>query len=419
MERIIQSIIWDDLYTLSMSQGAFIMAPNAKMRMSFTDREPDRGYSKDIIPKLREQVAMLADLSLQSHEYDYLKSIRFMKPHYLEWLRGYRMDPNEVNIEMRDGKLCMDIEGYCHRVAFWEMKLLLATSTLHFLGMEKRPGWEGLVKEKGAALASAKCSWIDFGTRRAFSPSVQDYVVATHKQFAPYFRGTSNVYLAMKHGIPPFGTVAHWWFMLYQVLTGGFRNTNYNAMEAWSDRRLYDGDLGMALPDTLTTEVFLRELTRKHAKLWDGFRLDSGQLLAKAMLIARFIERVYDVDPLSKIWTPSDSLNIEKTIAFRDGMATFLGSPKAKITAGIGTFMVNDCGYDPRSIVIKPTAFSVGQGWQPVIKLSDTQGKNMGEAAVRLRAQQELAIPKDGWDTSLSLDDQVNNILLYRQGDAK
>ena len=416
MERIIPSILWDDLYTLTMSQAYFITMPHARMRMSFIDRDPDRPYPKNIVEQLREQVAMLADLSLQNHEYNYLKSIRFMHPHYLEWLRGFRMDPNEIDIGIKDGRLYMDMEGLCYRMTFWEMKQLLTTSTLCFHGMPKRPQWKDLINEKGSALVRAKCSWIDFCTRRAFAPDVQDEVVSTHRHFAPYFRGTSNVYLAMKYGVPPIGTVAHQWFMAHQAKTG-FRNSNYNAQEAWSDRNLYDGDLGIALPDTLTTEVYLRELTRKQAKLWDGYRLDSGNLLNKAMLIARFIERVYDIDPLTKIWTPSDSLNVEKTISFRDGMVNFLGSPKAKITAGIGTFMGNDCGYTPRNIVIKPTAFNFGQGWQPVVKLSDTKGKNMGLPDVVRRGHEELHIPSGGWDETLPLDVQVDNILAYRRGE--
>src|SRR4051812_44175810 len=99
MERITPSLLWDDMYTFTMSQAYFIRMPNAKVRMSYVDREPTRPYVKDIVEKLRDQVAMLSDLSLQNHEYDYLGGIRFMHRHYLDWLKSYRFDPNEINIE--------------------------------------------------------------------------------------------------------------------------------------------------------------------------------------------------------------------------------------------------------------------------------------------------------------------------------
>ena len=47
---------------------------------------------------------------------------------------------------------------------------------------------------------------------------------------------------------------------------------------------VYDGDLGIALSDTYTSAIFLSNLSRKQAKLFDGVRCDSGDEF-------RFIER--------------------------------------------------------------------------------------------------------------------------------
>lgn len=61
------------------------------------------------------------------------------------------------------------------------------------------------------------------------------------------------------------------------------------ALENWTN--VYDGDLGIALTDTYTTDVFFKNLSRKQAKLFDGIRQDSGdefQFVIKA--IARYKE---------------------------------------------------------------------------------------------------------------------------------
>ena len=36
---------------------------------------------------------------------------------------------------------------------------------------------------------------------------------------------------------------------------------------------VYDGDLGIALSDTYTSEVFMKNLSRKQAKLFDGGKM--------------------------------------------------------------------------------------------------------------------------------------------------
>lgn len=84
---------------------------------------------------------------------------------------------------------------------------------------------------------------------------------------------TSNCYLAMKYEMPMMGTHPHEWFMFHGAMYG-YKQANYMALENWVN--VYDGDLGIALSDTYTSEVFMKNLSRKQAKLFDGVRCDSG-----------------------------------------------------------------------------------------------------------------------------------------------
>lgn len=49
---------------------------------------------------------------------------------------------------------------------------------------------------------------------------------------------------------------------------------NYMAMENWIN--VYDGDLGTVLTDTFTTQVFLRNFSKKRTMLFTPVRHDSG-----------------------------------------------------------------------------------------------------------------------------------------------
>lgn len=77
----------------------------------------------------------------------------------------------------------------------------------------------------------------------------------------------------MKYGMKMMGTHPHEWFMFHGAQFG-YKHANYMALENWVN--VYDGDLGIALSDTYTSEIFLSNLSRKQAKLFDGVRCDSG-----------------------------------------------------------------------------------------------------------------------------------------------
>ena len=52
----------------------------------------------------------------------------------------------------------------------------------------------------------------------------------------------------------------------------GYKMANYMAMEDWIN--VYDGDLGTVLTDTYTTDVFMRNFSKKHAMLFTSLRHD-------------------------------------------------------------------------------------------------------------------------------------------------
>ena len=226
-------------------------------------------------------------------------------------------------------------------------------------------------------LANAEgLSFSEFGTRRRFSSVLHDAIVKELKEKCPkYCAGTSNVYFAMKYDMTPIGTFPHEWVMFHSGVFG-YKRANYLSLEDWI--KVYDGALGTALIDTFTTKSFLRTLTMKQAKLLDGFRQDSGdEKEVGDAIIARLEE--FGIDPKSKVLVFSNALNFPK---YKEVADYFRG--RIKFSAGIGTNITCDPGiegYKAANIVMKLSRcrMSYKDPWEKVIKISDDQGKHMGD----------------------------------------
>jgi nicotinate phosphoribosyltransferase len=186
------------------------------------------------------------------------------------------------------------------------------------------------------------------------------------------FRGTSNVYLAMKHNLIPIGTHPHEWFM-FHAAQFGYRSANAKALDAWVD--VYKGDLGTALTDTYTSENFFSSFSTLHAKLFDGIRQDSGDPLAFTDKTIGFYNKKR-TDPRTKTIVFSDALDVD-----RIGEIQRYINGRIHDVYGIGTYLSNDAGVQPLNIVIKMISSKRNHhdSYHPTVKLSDDPAKSTGD----------------------------------------
>ncbi len=373
---MLNSILDNDLYKLTMQYAVVRLFPRSRVRFQFINRGgtefPD-GFAEE----LRKLVFGMSALSLTDEEYNYLnKRCYYLAPTYLDFLRGYRYDPSEIGIIQNGGKLNISIEGYWYRTILWEVPIMAMVSELYF----KMTGQKGISKNEVIEKAAKKAATFkmggiqvaDFGTRRRFSYENHDLVVKTLKDYGSQsFIGTSNVHLAMRYNVLPIGTHAHEWFMFHSAKYG-FQMANKLALEHWVD--VYRGDLGIALSDTFTTDIFFQSFDKKFAKLFDGVRQDSGDPILFAEKTIKHYKSL-NIDPLTKTIIFSDSLDTEKALKIADFCRN-----KIKTSFGIGTNITNDVGVTPLNMVIKLVDVKAeGREWTPVIKLSDTPGKHSGD----------------------------------------
>ncbi len=373
---IIKHLTDNDLYKFTTMYAIQKLYPHAKVKYEFINRGKTP-FPEGFDEKLKAEVERMAQLSLSSEEENFLKTkCYFFDPVFIDFLKGYRFNPDEVDIRLNDGKLDISISGYWYRTVLWEVPLMAIVSEFYFKETGHQPlEVEERAQHKGKTLAGIKASYSEFGTRRRFSFDVQDRVVKTLKDYSDgYFNGTSNVYLAMKHHLKPIGTHPHEWFM-YHAAHFGYRQANYISLKSWTT--VYRGSLGIALTDTFTTDNFFDNFDLKYAKLFDGLRWDSGDAIEFTQKALDYYKK-QNIDSTTKTIVYSDSLNLDKIKQIKE-----FTTGKIRDAYGIGTYFTNDVGAKPLNIVIKMVAAATDENnsLQPTVKLSDVAGKNTGDEA--------------------------------------
>ncbi|WP_251977955.1 nicotinate phosphoribosyltransferase [Salinicola avicenniae] len=386
---MLTSLLDNDFYKITMQNAVIKRFPYAQARYAFINRG-DHAFPPGFGEALRREVDAMAELTLSDAEKRYLEeTCPYLDPTYLDFLAGFRYNPAEVVIEQEGSALSVVIEGLWYRTILWEVPLMALISELWYRlrGIERTADdtVAQRTREKIEHYRRLGLKIAEFGTRRRFSFDVHDRVVGALRQYGGNaFSGTSNVLLAMRHGVKPIGTHAHEWFMFHGARFG-FKMANSLALEHWVD--VYRGDLGIALTDTFTSRAFFESFDKKFAKLFDGVRHDSADPLDFAASTIAHYERL-GIDPRSKTIIFSDALTPERV----ERIQTFCQG-RIGMAFGIGTNFTNDVGVTPMNMVIKMVeAKPEGQHWLPVIKLSDVPDKHTGEPEMISLAKRVLAL---------------------------
>jgi len=374
---IIQSLLDTDLYKFTMMQVVLHHFPGAQVEYKFKCRNPGIDLTP-YLDEIRAGIGELCTLRLADDELAYLRSLRFMKSDFVDFLALFHFNAKYVKVDPdpgSPGELDITIRGPWLHTILYEIPILAIVSEVYFRRTQPQAGLGEGRKRLAAKIVTVRSldpslefKISDYGTRRRFSLAWHEEVIRTLKDEIPqHFAGTSNVWLAMRNNITSLGTVAHEYMQACQALGPRLRDSQAFAFEMWAKE--YRGDLGIAISDTYGMDAFLRDFDLYFCKLFDGARQDSGDpFVWGEKLIAHYLRN--RVDPRTKTLIFSDSLTIPKAVEIARQF-----SGRARLAFGIGTNLTNDVGFDPLQIVIKMTECN----GQPVAKLSDSPGKTMSK----------------------------------------
>lgn len=388
----VKSILDTDLYLFSVSYYFMKNYPEASGTLVFNDRNKTV-YTRENLDKIIKELHELKELQLTSDELNWLiAKVPYIPAFYWEWLYGFGFDPEKINIWLdKENHLHVEVYDKLYKTALYEIPILSTISgVMHeseLIGVDHSEVINRIAK-KVDMINKFGLRVGDMGCRRRASYEIQEEVVEyMARNIQPeLFTGTSNVYLAKKFGVKPLGTMSHF-MVMFNMAHHGYRMGNYYTMETWADT--YHGDLGIYLTDTVGSEAFFRNFSKKHAKLFDGIRQDSGD---EYKFTDRAIQRYKElgIDPMTKTIVFSNALTVEK---YKDIAEYCKG--KILCSAGIGTSLTCDVpGVKPCNIVMKlrDCRMNDNQPLIPCIKLSDDEGKHTGDPDEVRRAKEILGI---------------------------
>jgi len=371
---IITSLLDTDLYKFTMMQVVLHHFPAANVEYRYKCRTPGVDLAR-YLDEIRDEISSLCKLRFSEEELHYLRGLRFIKSDFVDFLGLFHLPEKCIRVQASEvpGEIEITVKGpWLHTILF-EIPVLAIINEVYFRNVCRDPAWEEgreRLRNKMRLVTDdpdlADFRVAEYGTRRRFSKVWHEEVVMTMKaNMGVHFAGTSNVMLAMKHGVTPLGTMAHEYLQACQALGPRLRDSQVYALEVWAKE--YRGDLGIALSDVYGMDAFLRDFDMYFCKLFDGARHDSGDpFVWGERLLAHYVAN--RTDPRTKTLVFSDALTIPRAIELAKRF-----SGRCRVSFGIGTNLTNDLGHEPLQIVMK----MVRCNGQPVAKVSDAPEKTM------------------------------------------
>ena len=379
LPQIIHSLLETDLYKFSMGMTIYHQFPSYRTVWTFKCRNQDVHFTADMVQEIKEQIKAYCQLTFTEEELQYLHTIKWLKPDYVDFLRLWHPVYEDFTItdEAKCG-LSIEAKGTWVNSSMYEIPTLAIVNEVYFRMAYDYQDLMVSFKER----LDKKCkrlfmneinlgTFSEFGMRRRLSAEAQELaienLIAATKESNSNFVGTSNVYLAKKYGIKPVGTMAHEYIMC--VGQGDHKHnaaySNWYALNAWIKE--YSVLNGIALTDTVTTDVFLKDFQLTFATMFSGVRHDSGDPFAWGEKMIKHYESL-GINPKMKTLLFSDSLDFDKASAL---YARF--KDEINVAFGIGTYIANDTKVPALNIVMKTTECN----GHPVAKISDVAGKGM------------------------------------------
>jgi nicotinate phosphoribosyltransferase len=414
-DPVIRSLLDTDFYKLLMQQFIWEHYPNERVDWALTNRTRSVRLAEEIdMAELREQLDHVRGLRFTSSEIIHLRGQTFygqsgiFKEGYLHALSGYQ-PPDYVLDTDAEGQLSLRFEGPWWQTTLWEIFALAVVNELRsraLLRAMRRSELDILYARAKVKLYAKlerlrelpELNLTDFGTRRRHGFLWQEHCVLTAAEvLGARFTGTSNVYLAMKHGLEAKGTNAHELPMVLAALARqrapgdaeALRESQFKVLQQWQNQ--YRGNLLVFLPDTFGTSQFL-EGAPQWVSYWTGARPDSKDPYEAGEELIAFWRRLGISD---------DKIATTKLVVFSDGLDVALPGAEpngvdilalqahfgGRVLTGFGwgTNLTNDfVGCHPRgrdlmkaiSLVCKVSRVN----GHPAVKLSDNYEKATGPA---------------------------------------
>ena len=132
-EPIIVSLLDTDLYKFNMDQVIFHKHTDLTGKYIFKCRNENVKFNQEMVQEISDQIDHLCSLHFTKEELEYLRSIRFLKNDYIEFLRLWHPIRDYVTCSLNeDGTLNCVVKGPCFSAMQFEIYLLEIINETYF-----------------------------------------------------------------------------------------------------------------------------------------------------------------------------------------------------------------------------------------------------------------------------------------------
>lgn len=385
---IINSLLTTDTYKFSMGQTIYHQFQDYTTEWDFKCRDSNIKFTPEMVKEITEQVQHFCTLTFSDDELNYLSTIEWIKPSYINFLRYWKPFYSDFTITtIGDNGLKIVAKGTWLNTTMYEIPVLAIVNEVYFkLQYDYERLYDDFKKRFDSKLEKLLDGtyelnqFSEFGLRRRLSAESEEYAIRKFienkeklKEKGSIFLGTSNIELARKYNIIPLGTLAH--EFIEAVGQGNVKMnpafSNSLSMDSWTKE--YGVLNGTWLTDTIGDEACRRDMDLTYSILFSGVRNDSGDPFIWGDQWIEHYKKLYEefkderVNPINKTLLFSNSLDFEKATAINRYF-----KKKIKVAFGIGTYITNDTSIKPLNIVMK---MAICNGHH-VAKLSNEDGKS-------------------------------------------
>ena len=136
---IIESLLDTDLYKFTMMQVVLHQFPGAQVQYRFKCRNPGVPLAP-YVEQIREEIRHLCSLRFDQQELDYLRSLRFVKSDFVDFLGIFQLNEKYIRLTPEaNGEISLVIQGpWLHTILF-EIPLLAIINEVYFRNTQPRP----------------------------------------------------------------------------------------------------------------------------------------------------------------------------------------------------------------------------------------------------------------------------------------
>lgn len=355
-----------DLYQLTMANALFKKGMHERKVVfdRFYRKNPfDGGYT--VVAGIQHLVDFVKNFRYDAEDIEYLRSLGIFYPEFLDYLKDFRFHGDIY--AMPEGTVAFPGEILLRFHGTTTEAMLIET------GLSMIMNHESLIATKARRVRTVapKDALMEFGLRRAQGQSAGLW--GARAAMIGGFNGTSNVEAGRLFGIPVLGTMAHSWIMSFDTELEAFEEY----VRQYHDNLILLADtynvLEMGVPHAI--QIFKELKAKGQLPKKYGIRIDSGDLGYLSREATRMFTEAGFPDAIISGSNDLDEYLIQS-----------LKEQGCTVTSwGVGTKIITADGTSALGGVFKMSAREQGDGFEPVMKISNDVSKmtNPGIKTVR------------------------------------